>query len=332
MPLVKAQCTNCGANLEVDNTKDASVCPYCGSAYIVEKAIKHYNTTNHITANVVNVYGGNSADFVIRAGKLEKYNGAATEVVIPNSVTIIGYQVFRDCTGLTSVTIPDSVTSIGSEAFCGCTGLTSVTIPNSVTSIGGLAFYGCTGLTSVTIPDNVTSIEGYAFYGCTGLTSVTIPNSVTKIGVDAFGHCTSLREVTILGSPETWSGCFSDCDKLTTINASKYWKRKNWTVAACLASYRPNYIDIGCYVATCVYGSYDCPPVWTLRRFRDGTLALTWYGRAFIRCYYAVSPTLVRWFGGTHWFRAVWKKRLDRLVSRLNEAGTENTPYRDRQW
>ena len=37
----------------------------------------------------------------------------------------------------------------------------------------------------------------------------------------------------------------------------------------------------GCYVATCVYGSYDCPQVWTLRRFRDDTLGSTWYGRAF---------------------------------------------------
>ncbi|MDO5478959.1 MAG: CFI-box-CTERM domain-containing protein [Clostridia bacterium] len=53
----------------------------------------------------------------------------------------------------------------------------------------------------------------------------------------------------------------------------------------------------GCYVATAVYGSYDCPEVWTLRRFRDDTLAKTWYGRMFIRVYYAVSPTLVKWFG-----------------------------------
>lgn len=42
----------------------------------------------------------------------------------------------------------------------------------------------------------------------------------------------------------------------------------------------------GCYVATAVYGSYDCPQVWTLRRFRDYTLAETWYGRAFI-CVFA---------------------------------------------
>ena len=29
----------------------------------------------------------------------------------------------------------------------------------------------------------------------------------------------------------------------------------------------------GCYVATAVYGSYDCPQVWTLRRYRDDILA-----------------------------------------------------------
>ena len=85
----------------------------------------------------------------------------------------------------------------------------------------------------------------------------------------------------------------------------------------------------GCYVATAVYGSYDCPEVWTLRRFRDCTLAGTRFGRAFIRLYYAVSPTLVKRFGKTEWFRNLWKPKLDRLVRRLNESGVENTPYRD---
>lgn len=37
----------------------------------------------------------------------------------------------------------------------------------------------------------------------------------------------------------------------------------------------------GCYIATFVYGSYDCSQVWTLRRFRDNTLDETWYGRFF---------------------------------------------------
>ena len=87
-----------------------------------------------------------------------------------------------------------------------------------------------------------------------------------------------------------------------------------------------------CYVATAVYRSYDCPQVWTLRRFRDDTLAEHWYGRAFVRLYYAVSPTLVRWFGDTNWFRKLWRRPLDRLVSKLQARGVESTPYEDKIW
>lgn len=88
----------------------------------------------------------------------------------------------------------------------------------------------------------------------------------------------------------------------------------------------------GCYVATAVYGSYDCPQVWTLRRFRDNTLATTWYGRAFIRTYYAISPTIVKWFGNTNWFKGFWKGKLDQMVAALNAKGVEDTPYKDRNW
>lgn len=88
----------------------------------------------------------------------------------------------------------------------------------------------------------------------------------------------------------------------------------------------------GCYVATAVYGSYDCPQVWTLRRYRDYTLAETWYGRLFIRTYYAISPTIVKWFGHTEWFRNMWQGKLDNLVEKLNSSGVENTPYQDKKW
>lgn len=86
----------------------------------------------------------------------------------------------------------------------------------------------------------------------------------------------------------------------------------------------------GCYIATCVYGSYDCPEVWTLRRFRDYTLDSIWLGRLFIKCYYAISPTLVRWFGETKWFKTFWKTKLDKLVFRLNRDGVDNTAYTDK--
>ena len=182
-----------------------------------------------------------NTDFTIENGKLIKYNGSGGDVVIPDSVTSIGYEAFRGRTGLTSVTIGSSVTSIGVWAFSGCTGLTSVTIGNGVTSIGDYAFYHCSGLTSVTIggsvtiignsafsvcsrlksvtiPDSVTSIEGWAFSGCTGLTSVTIGSSVTSIGNSAFSGCSGLTSVTIPDSVQSIGGyTFSGCGKLCRV-------------------------------------------------------------------------------------------------------------------
>ena len=86
----------------------------------------------------------------------------------------------------------------------------------------------------------------------------------------------------------------------------------------------------GCYIATCVYGSYDCPEVWTLRRFRDNTLSNNMFGRVFIKTYYAISPEFVKWFGCTPWFKDFWKKRLDKMVSNLKSKGVADTPYKDR--
>jgi hypothetical protein len=85
-----------------------------------------------------------------------------------------------------------------------------------------------------------------------------------------------------------------------------------------------------CYVATAVYGSYDCPEVWTLRRFRDYTLDKTWYGRLFIKAYYATSPTFVKYFGNAIVFKLQGKKLLDKWVAKLNSKGYYSTPYRDK--
>ena len=192
------------------------------------------NCTGLTSVNITDLEAWCNIDFSYNANPLSYahhlfMNGEEiTDLKIPNTVTSIGSDAFKGCTGLTSVTLPNSITSIGNYAFEYCTGLTSVTIPNSVTSIGSDAFYRCTGLTSVTvdsenpnydsrdkcnaiiltasntliygcknttIPNSVTSIGSDAFKGCTGLTSVTLPNSITSIGNYAFEYCTGLTDV-----------------------------------------------------------------------------------------------------------------------------------------
>ncbi|WP_455502434.1 CFI-box-CTERM domain-containing protein [Gemmiger sp.] len=85
----------------------------------------------------------------------------------------------------------------------------------------------------------------------------------------------------------------------------------------------------GCYVATCVYGSYDCPQVWVLRRYRDEVLKKSALGRCFVATYYAISPTLVRVFGKNANVRTVWRGMLDHIVRRLQGKGFSDKPYSD---
>lgn len=84
-----------------------------------------------------------------------------------------------------------------------------------------------------------------------------------------------------------------------------------------------------CYIATAVYGSYDCPEVWTLRRFRDKVLLSTWHGKLFVKAYYLFSPMLVRRFGRCSWFVNYWRRRLDQLTERLKSKGMSDQPYED---
>ena len=98
-----------------------------------------------------------------------------------------------------------------------------------------------------------------------------------------------------------------------------------------IQKYQPDYEPKSkrCYVATSVYGSYDCPEVWTLRRFRDNSLEKHIFGRLFIKTYYLTSPTLVKYCGDKKIFNSIVKPILDKFVKKLNEKGIKSTFYID---
>ena len=65
MPLINAKCVNCGGLLEVDESKEAAVCPFCNTPYIVEKAVNLYKTEHNVNISVAD------ANINISNGKLD---------------------------------------------------------------------------------------------------------------------------------------------------------------------------------------------------------------------------------------------------------------------
>lgn len=51
MGMVAAKCTQCGANIQVDETREAGICPHCGTPFVTEKVINNYNYEVHNTVN-----------------------------------------------------------------------------------------------------------------------------------------------------------------------------------------------------------------------------------------------------------------------------------------
>ncbi|MBR2195003.1 MAG: leucine-rich repeat domain-containing protein [Salinivirgaceae bacterium] len=212
---------------------------------------KVFNLTGDVVIPTTVTAGNTFTITSIRDYALENKTNI-TSITIPNTVTKIGKEAFKGCSGLTkaefasmesllsmefgstlsnpiylakhlyienkevtNLVIPDGVTSIGTK-FRNCCGLTSVTIPNSVTEIRNNAFDGCSSLTSINIPESVTTIGDKAFNNCSGLISVTIPKSVTSIGNNAFSGCSSVETLTY--NTNAVGSIFKGIKTLKTVN------------------------------------------------------------------------------------------------------------------
>ncbi len=95
------------------------------------------------------------------------YKGKETTVTIPTEidgypVTAIDDHAFQN-TSVVSVIIPSSVTSVGWFAFYGCFGLEIVAIPSSVTTISYAAFDGCPNLTLLCPADSYAAKYAVSF-------------------------------------------------------------------------------------------------------------------------------------------------------------------------
>lgn len=184
-----------------------------------------------------------------------------SEILLPNGIMSIGPYAFRGC-GLKSIIIPDSVTSIGFDAFQTEEGIPSIyisdlakwcsidfsdsdprstsgsnhisrngfylfldnqellelMIPDGIPSIGKCQFNNCLSITHVFVPECVTQIESGAFARCPNLMTVSIPNSVTQIGDYTFYRCNSLANIILPNRLTSIGGfAFGECSSLANI-------------------------------------------------------------------------------------------------------------------
>ena len=194
------------------------------------------------------------------------YLGNGGAVTIPGNVTIgsteytvtgIGDNAFRSCSGLTSISIPNTITTIGNSAFRGCNSLESITLLENIATIGNNAFADCSQLiinceasskpngwsntwnsgncivkwdcNTWSLSDNGVltlrknfsfgTADNYPWHNSrNAITSIILSDSVTTIGDYAFSNCTKVTSLTIPNAVTTIGQyAFFDCSGLTSI-------------------------------------------------------------------------------------------------------------------
>ena len=116
------------------------------------------------------------------------YKGTMEKVILPEGISYIGYNAFRECKSLKEVVLPKSIKVIKKNAFCACTSLDTINVPDDIEELGERAF-AAKGFTSFTLPSGLKAVPNELFRDTPSLTEVIIPEGVEKIGKFAFYGC-----------------------------------------------------------------------------------------------------------------------------------------------
>ena len=118
------------------------------------------------------------------------------ELILPDSLEIIGYQAFHYCSNLKTINgLGASIHTIMQSAFQGIA-IEAISIPGNVKTIAPYAFLGCANLSSVNLESGIEKIENQAF-AMTAIQKIEIPDSVSTIGTAVFYMCKNLESVVL---------------------------------------------------------------------------------------------------------------------------------------
>ena len=162
-------------------------------------------------------------------------DGSLVLTSLPANVKTLGDYAFANCTSLTTIELDNKLESVGASAFSGCTNIASVTFPDSLKTIGNWAF-SQTAITSLALPAGVTTIENAAFNQCNSLTAINLSfTGNISIGESAFSNCANLQSVTITGNLTSISGyIFSGDPLLSSVSVpDSVTSIGNWAFSGC---------------------------------------------------------------------------------------------------
>lgn len=368
MSLVAAICTQCGAQIEVDDSKEAGICKHCGTAFITEKVIKNYSI--NVSNATINVGGANVENLLKMAQNAADASNLSEAVEYYKRVLEID---------------PNNKRALFDRAVCSFGNVKKVGDLNKteLLTYSRKVLDGESDETFIKyVLDRLNRTSLFAFKlvldfynkgdnwkfkqsfdiflnGC-AVAHEIVHYVIGYIEDGFYQHKDGFKEIykTVLENDLTYlTELCKERQYVDSITQGPYFSTENKGTIKVNADLHEKLLGIydevkakyqemfgtpdmpeinrqkqnsgGCYVATCVYGSYDCPQVWVLRRYRDFSLKKTFLGRLFISVYYAVSPKLVKMFGNTNWFKKMWRRKLDRMVTRLQEKGYKSTPYDD---
>ena len=203
-------------------TRHGTYIDECGGEYSLDgKTLYHFRQTSPD----MEVYKVQEGCEVI--GRMAFKNSSLSEILLPDSVTIIRDQAFFGCSQLRRMNIPRSLTvfemehspfpssfselngesdcylnkdgilynSDMSELFLCYMDRETIEVPQTVKRVAPQAFANRLGMKEIILPDGLETIGDAAFMGCTSLTTLTIPHTVTAVGRRLCWGCHSLKTV-----------------------------------------------------------------------------------------------------------------------------------------
>lgn len=184
---------------------------YIGSDEIVHvpNDVKTIGMSSFSSNNKTNSFGGVNVKFMYSQVK---------EIILPESVTAISKEAFKNCKYLKQIKLPNSILKINNAAFSFCRSLETIILPNCLVELSDNLFFEASNLNDVTFPDNLEKIGYRSFYSCENLTNISLPSSLKLIDEEAFINCKNLKELIIPEGVETiGTKAFSNCINLESV-------------------------------------------------------------------------------------------------------------------